>query len=109
VEEAELMEELSMTMLRLVRDDDDEIFDEPLRFPVEQVRGGQASSDGEKPRAAEGSAGESSRLPHPPQDMVDDTELFEAIENISRRMNDLVRELDVLGRFDDDDDRPRAA
>lgn len=35
---------------------------------------------------------------------------LEAIETMSRRIDDLARELDCLGYFDDgDDDRPRAA
>ena len=36
-------------------------------------------------------------------------ELLGAFETISRRINDLARELKCLGYFDDDDNRPRAA
>jgi hypothetical protein len=35
--------------------------------------------------------------------------VFDAIENMSRRIEDLARELNCLGYFDDDDDDPRAA
>lgn len=38
------------------------------------------------------------------------SEVFDAFEEVSRRMEDLARELGCLGFFDgDDDDRPRAA
>ena len=36
------------------------------------------------------------------------TDIFEALEAVSRRMEDLAREFDCLGYFDDDDG-PRAA
>lgn len=37
-------------------------------------------------------------------------EVLAALTQVSRRMEDLARELDCLGHFeDDDDDRPRAA
>ena len=36
-------------------------------------------------------------------------ELLGAFETISRRINDLARELKCLGYFDDEDNRPRAA
>jgi hypothetical protein len=36
-------------------------------------------------------------------------ELLGAFETMSRRINDLARELKCLGYFDDEDDRPRAA
>lgn len=36
-------------------------------------------------------------------------EVFGALDAVSRRMEDLARELDCLGFFDDDEDRPRAA
>ena len=37
-------------------------------------------------------------------------DVFESLENMSRRIDDLARELKCLGFFnDDDDDRPRAA
>lgn len=36
-------------------------------------------------------------------------DVLEALENVSRRIDDLARELNCLGWFDDDDDRPRAA
>jgi hypothetical protein len=36
-------------------------------------------------------------------------ELLEALETMSRRIDDLARELNVLGHFDDGDDGPRAA
>jgi hypothetical protein len=35
--------------------------------------------------------------------------VFDAIDNMSRRIEDLARELNCLGYFDDDDDDPRAA
>lgn len=35
-------------------------------------------------------------------------DVLEALENVSRRIDDLARELNCLGWFDDDD-RPRAA
>jgi hypothetical protein len=36
-------------------------------------------------------------------------EVFGALDVVSRRMEDLARELGCLGFFEDDDDRPRAA
>ena len=58
--------------------------------------------------------------PPPPQEEARDTsdpgagdpsvaDLLAAIEAVSRRMEDLARDLGCLGFFDDDDDRPRAA
>ena len=39
-----------------------------------------------------------------------DSEILAAFEAVSRKMEDLARELDCFGFFDDgDDDRPRAA
>lgn len=35
--------------------------------------------------------------------------VFTTIDTMSRRMEDLAREFDCLGHFDDDDGRPRAA
>lgn len=72
---------------RANRDDEDAI---PLRFPVEQAR--QAANP--------------SRSTQPT-----DEEVFNAIENVSRRIEDLARELNCLGYFDDDGDDgpPRAA
>lgn len=37
------------------------------------------------------------------------TNVLDAVENVSRRMNDLARQLNCLGYFDDDPDHPRAA
>ena len=34
---------------------------------------------------------------------------LEAINNVSRRIKDLARQLNCLGFFDDEDNRPRAA
>ena len=36
-------------------------------------------------------------------------DVFAALDEVSRRMEDLARELGCLGYFYDDDDRPRAA
>ena len=36
-------------------------------------------------------------------------QVIEAIDNMSRRLDDLARELKCLGHFDEDDDGPRAA
>ncbi|MDY7110161.1 MAG: hypothetical protein SYC29_16140 [Planctomycetota bacterium] len=36
-------------------------------------------------------------------------QVLEAIEHMSRRIDDLARELNCLGHFDDDDDGPKAA
>ncbi|MHC4948132.1 MAG: hypothetical protein ACYTG1_07705 [Planctomycetota bacterium] len=36
-------------------------------------------------------------------------EVLDTIETMSRRIEDLARELNCLGYFDEDDDRPRAA
>jgi len=36
-------------------------------------------------------------------------QVLEAIENMSRRIDDLARELNCLGFFEDDDDGPKAA
>jgi hypothetical protein len=36
-------------------------------------------------------------------------EVYQSLENMSRRIDDLARELKCLGFFDDEDDSPRAA
>ena len=57
-----------------------------LRFPVEAVRSDDAADH---------------RLGSP-------DDVLQSLENVSRRIDDLARELNCLGWFDDDD-RPRAA
>ena len=51
--------------------------------------------------------------PHPASDFGPLPEsadrIFDALDNMSRRLEDLARELNCLGYFDDDDDGPRAA
>jgi len=52
-------------------------------------------------------------IPDPPRDVIGQvpstTEVLDALDNVSRRMESLARSLGCLGYFDDDDDRPRAA
>lgn len=77
--------------------------DEPLRFPIEAVRtinaarSASANASPSQPQAQRGST----------QDVMD------ALCDLTRRTNDLTRDLDVLGHLggdgNDDDDRPRAA
>ena len=72
-----------MPRLRIV---DDQTPEPSLKFPIEHARGSLDVND------QHGNA----------EDVLD------ALENVSRRIDDLARELNCLGWFDDDD-RPRAA
>lgn len=73
--------------MRLHRQDHHET-ERPLRFPVELARE-------KSPRSGQQLTAE---------------DALKAIDNVSRRIDDLARELNCLGWFDDDDDdRPRAA
>ena len=47
--------------------------------------------------------------PLPDPDILAGADVFRAIDDVSRKMEDLARALDCFGYFDDDDDRPRAA
>jgi hypothetical protein len=49
----------------------------------------------------------SGKLANPAADAAN--QAMAALDSFSRRIEDLARELDCLGYFDDDDDRPRAA
>jgi hypothetical protein len=51
-------------------------------------------------RPLEGGTAEPGAAPHP---------ALSAIEGVSRRIGDLARQLNCLGFYDDDDNRPRAA
>ncbi len=66
--------------------------DSPLAFPGAAARNRPAGGAGR---------GDSPRDPA--------GEVLAAFANVSRRINDLARELKCLGFFDDGDDRPRAA
>jgi len=73
-------------MPRLHKESDHDTNMPPLRFPVELARQG-SQARGEL-------SGEDALM---------------ALENVSRRIDDLARELNCLGWFGDDDDEPRAA
>lgn len=77
---------------RLVRPDEDE----PIPFPVEQARHRTLSPHERRTLRMAG-------LPASADDVLD------ALDTMSRRIDDLARELDVLGYYDPDDDGPRAA
>lgn len=78
---------------RLHRPDEDE----PIPFPVEEARH-RALSPTERAALAK------SGLPTSAEDVL------EALDTMSRRIDDLARELNVIGYYDDpDDDGPRAA
>lgn len=70
--------------------------DEPIPFP-----GGR--SDGRSSPPTRRDATDSAK----PRDPTGDA--LAALANVSRRINDLARELKCLGYFDDGEDRPRAA
>jgi hypothetical protein len=70
--------------------------DEPMMFPVDEARRKALLPHERKALANSG-------LPTSAED------LLEALETMSRRIDDLARELNVLGHFDDGDDGPRAA
>ena len=70
---------------------------QPLRFPGAQETAQRSSRRG----TAAGLSDESPRDPA--------TEVLAAFANVSRRIEDLARDLKCLGFFDDPDDRPRAA
>lgn len=71
--------------------------DDPIPFPAE--RAGAPSP----PRNSRRRATDSGK----PRDPTNDA--LAALANVSRRINDLARELKCLGFFDDGEDRPRAA
>lgn len=53
---------------------------------------------------------DTARQSMPSQPVEQTTEnVLNALEDVSRRIDHLARELNCLGYFDDDDDRPRAA
>lgn len=70
--------------------------DEPIPFPGER-------SDGPSSPSSRRDAADSAK----PRDPTGDA--LAALAKVSRRINDLARELKCLGYFDDGDDRPRAA
>lgn len=63
-----------------------------LRFPVETVRNAEPAHNHYQPDVELGTE-----------------DVLAALENVSRRIDDLAKELNCLGWFDNDDDRPRAA
>ena len=67
-----------------------------LRFPIDAVNLIRAMQAGE---------------PAPTQFAMSDTanRALRSFERVSRRIDDLARQLNCLGFFDDDDDQPRAA
>lgn len=73
-----------MPRLRIVSDHEPN--DTPLRFPTELTRSSHVSND----------------------DTLNAEQALAALENVSRRIDDLARQLNCLGWFDDDDG-PRAA
>ena len=74
---------------------------EPIPFPAHRsgARSPSPSPSSPSRRRAEESA--ASRDPA--------SDALAALANVSRRIQDLARELKCLGYFDDDEDRPRAA
>lgn len=70
--------------------------DEPIPFPVEQARHRTLSPHDRR-------ALEMAGLPTSAEDVL------AALDTMSRRIDDLARELNVMGHFDGDDDGPRAA
>lgn len=95
--------EYDMATLRLVFADDS-LTDEPLRFPTDAVRAlndARATSRGN-------SASPSSEITR-----GSTHDVMSALCDVTRRVNALNRDLDVLGHLgsddDDDDDPPRAA
>ncbi len=77
----------AMPRLRIVHDH--ESSQPTLRFPVERARASEHHAVESSDRAGE--------------------DVLAALENVSRRIDDLARELNCLGWFDDNDDSPRAA
>ncbi len=75
--------------------------DEPIRFPADRSTA-RRPEESDPNRPAPEQAHE-----HKPLDHAGDA--LAALAQVSRRINDLARELKCLGYFDDDDDRPRAA
>jgi hypothetical protein len=72
---------------------------ETIPFPTDLTARGEAS-----PEAATGEPEmELAGLPDSAGQVID------ALETMSRRIDDLARELNCLGYFDDDEDGPRAA
>lgn len=88
-------------MLRLVRDDDHLETDGPYPFPVDEARHVVSPSNGNPTEQTLGGLGRS----------ADD--MLAAVEDMSRRIDDLAREFNCPSHFDDDgdgdDDPPRAA
>lgn len=85
-------------MPRMHIDHDHESSDQvpTLRFPVETVRNAKPAHSHDQPDRELGT-----------EDATED--VLVALENVSRRIDDLAKELNCLGWFDNDDDRPRAA
>jgi hypothetical protein len=75
-----------MPRLRIVSDDEASDTPTPLRFPTELTRSGETNRD----------------------DALSAEQALAALDNVSRRIDDLARQLNCLGWFDDDDG-PRAA
>ena len=87
-----------MTMPRFVKPQDGEDALNPLPFRDAQSTTEQSLGRGEHHEALPGGLSQT----------ADD--LFDAFDTMSRRIDDLARELNCLGYFDDeDDDGPRAA
>ena len=74
--------------------------DQPLRFPIEVVSRSAAEPHHVCPPSRSTDHGS---LPETVQD------IFSAMDDVSRRIDDLARALNCLGHFDDPDNGPRAA
>lgn len=79
-------------MLRLHRPEGDE----PIPFPVDIARK-QTLDPAERDQLR------SMGIPGSPEDVLSE------LDNMSRKIDDLAKELGVMGFYDDDPDRPRAA
>lgn len=88
-----------MLMSPFVRPNDGDDALQPIPFhPPEQCDVGSQASENNNPTG----------LPEELSSTTDD--LFDTLDTMSRRIDDLARELNCFGYFDDgDDDRPRAA
>ena len=94
-----------MPTLRYVPCDPSEHEPDTLRFPVEQVRRNRDEEDHQAQRHSTDRFTDRGQVPK-----VDTAGVLQAMDSVSRRIDDLATQLNCLGYFDDgDDDRPRAA
>ena len=101
-------------MLRLVNDARQTAKTEPASFPfpaiTENHNSIQHQPDASEIFSTSGLMGSGQLSPGRPRIGLSTDELLSAINSMSRRMDDLARQLNCFGHFnDDDDDGPRAA